>query len=240
MKVLNENIAKQANKEDKCTGHFWESRYKSQALLDEQAVLSCMAYVDLNPIRATIAPTPEQSDHTSIKLRIEHWKEKAKEFNPEQYAELDENLQPKSLMPFAGNPRQPMPPGIAFNLLDYIELVDWTGRQIREDKRGSIDTNTPPLLQRLNISPQHWLELSTHFEDRFKGLVGSRHSLKKLIGNFGLTRRANRSNSTLEFPRFGRHLQLSDNAHRGAQWQNERPAENAEPTATSTSKKYLS
>ena len=179
--------------------HTWESRYKSQALLDEQAVLSCMAYVDLNPIRAVMAPTPEQSDHTSIKLRIEHWKEKAKEFNPEQYAELNENLQPKSLMPFAGNPRQPMPPGIAFNLLDYIELVDWTGRQIREDKRGSIDTNTPPLLQRLNISPQHWLELSTHFEDRFKGLVGSRHSLKKLIGNFGLTRRANRSNSTLLF-----------------------------------------
>ena len=94
MKVLNENIAKQANKEDKCTGHFWESRYKSQALLDEQAVLSSMAYVDLNPIRATIATTPEQSDHTSIQLRIEHWKEKAKEFNPEQYAEFDENLQP--------------------------------------------------------------------------------------------------------------------------------------------------
>ena len=71
-----------------------------------------------------MAPTPEQSDHTSIKLRIEHWKEKTKEFNPQQYAELIENLQPKSLMPFAGNPRQPMPPGIAFNLLDYIELVD--------------------------------------------------------------------------------------------------------------------
>ena len=158
-----------------------------------------MAYVDLNPIRAVIAPTPEQSDHTSIQLRIEHWKEKAKEFNPQQYAELDENLQPKSLMPFAGNPRQPMPPGIAFNLLDYIELVDWTGRQIREDKRGSIDTSTPPLLERLKISPQHWLELSTHFEDRFKGLVGSIHSLKKLIGDFGLTRRANRSNSTLLF-----------------------------------------
>ena len=62
MKVLNENIAKQANKEDKCTGHFWESRYKSQALLDEQAVLSCMTYVDLNPIRAAMALTPEQSD----------------------------------------------------------------------------------------------------------------------------------------------------------------------------------
>ena len=67
MKVLNENIARSANKEDECTGHFWESRYKSQALLDEKAVLSAMAYVDLNPIRAAMATTPETSDHTSIK-----------------------------------------------------------------------------------------------------------------------------------------------------------------------------
>jgi len=52
MKVLNENIAKRANHEDECGGHFWESRFKSQALLDEKAVLSCMAYIDLNPIRA--------------------------------------------------------------------------------------------------------------------------------------------------------------------------------------------
>ena len=102
-------------------------------------------------------------------------------------------------MPFAGNPRQPMPPGIAFNLLDYIQLLDWTGRLIRENKRGSIDNNTPQVLHRLNISPAHWIEVCTHFEDRFKGLVGSKHSLKTLIKSFGLTRRANRSNSTLLF-----------------------------------------
>ena len=74
MKVLNEKISRQANKEDECTGHFWESRYKSQALLDEKAVLSAMAYVDLNPIRAAMATTPKTSDHTSIKLRIEYWR----------------------------------------------------------------------------------------------------------------------------------------------------------------------
>ena len=70
MKCLNEPIARQANQEDKCTGHFWESRYKSQALLTEEALLSCMAYVDLNPVRVGMANTPEESNHTSIKERI--------------------------------------------------------------------------------------------------------------------------------------------------------------------------
>ena len=61
MKVLNENVARRANKEDDCSGHFWESRYKSQALLDDKAVLSAIAYVDLNPVRAAMADTPENS-----------------------------------------------------------------------------------------------------------------------------------------------------------------------------------
>jgi REP element-mobilizing transposase RayT len=70
MKLLNENIARRANAEDGCTGHFWESRFRSQALLDERAITAAMAYVDLNPIRAGIAQTLHTSEYTSIAWRL--------------------------------------------------------------------------------------------------------------------------------------------------------------------------
>ncbi|MCK6413148.1 MAG: transposase [Azonexus sp.] len=77
MRILNETVARQANAEDEVTGHFWEGRFKSQALLDEQAILTAMAYVDLNPIRAKMAETPEESEHTSVAERMAELKPEA-------------------------------------------------------------------------------------------------------------------------------------------------------------------
>lgn len=186
MKVLSENIARMANKEDECTGHFWEPRLRSRALLDEKAVLSATAYVDLNFVRAAMASTTEMSDHTCIRLRVEHWKNKASEMRLEDRTDY----QPKSLLPFAANSRQPMPVGLALNLIDYTELVDWTVRVICDDKHGFIPETATPILQRLGISAEHWVELSTHFVNRYKGLVGSVNSVEPWRSRFGLTIRA--------------------------------------------------
>ncbi|WP_299083644.1 transposase [uncultured Paraglaciecola sp.] len=157
MRDLNEYIAREANKEDGCKGRFWEGRFKSQALLDEAAVLACMAYVDLNPIRAKMANTPETSQHTSIQTRL---------------ASIKQNTT-NTLLPFVGNLRQGMPKGIAFSLQDYCELVDTTGRVIRNDKAGHIDQQHHPILQRLGLSDEQWLILTTEFEQHFCYAAGA-------------------------------------------------------------------
>ena len=170
MRMLNESIAREANREDQCTGRFWEGRFKSQALLDERALAACMAYVDLNPIRAKMANTPEASAHTSVKRRIKA---------------AGNRRQPESLLPFAGNPREPMPVGLPFRLQDYLELVDWSGRILQEGKRGAIDCTLPSILNRLQIDPRHWLYLNRNFGSRFKSLVGTAHSVRAACERLG-------------------------------------------------------
>lgn len=179
MRLLNEDIARRANKEDKCTGRFWEGRFKSQALLDEAALAACMAYVDLNPIRAKMAKTPEESDHTSVQKRIDS---------------ATISKQPKQLLRFAGMPRQIMPKGLPFELKSYLDLVDLTGRIMQEDKRGCIDNNHLPILERLNISPENWLKLTTQFTRVFHGAVGRPSSQVSYCENLNRKRRANISN----------------------------------------------
>lgn len=167
MKVVNESIARRANLEDDCTGHFWESRFKSQALLDERALLSCMAYVDLNPVRAKMADSPETSDHTCVKHRIDALQSKA----TAKYAIED----------FVGS--KPDTKGLPFVLKEYLELIDWTGRIIRDDKRGAIDQGLPPILDRLSLDQDAWTQLSTQFEYHFGCWVGSEHIVRRVYSD---------------------------------------------------------
>ena len=182
MRRLNETISRKANEEDGCTGHFWEGRFKSQALLDEKALAACLAYVDLNPIRAKMAKTPESSNYISAKKRII----KAKH----AHAANHPNQQVKGLLVFAGNPKQNMPAGLPFKLTDYLELLDWTGRIIREDKRGAIAKDLPLILQRLNINAENWAELTQTIETNFKGFVGKPDSLNNSLTHFNRQRRS--------------------------------------------------
>jgi hypothetical protein len=71
MRALAEPIARLANKQDDCTGRFWEGRFKAQRITDEAGLLACAMYVDLNPVRAAMAESPDQAAHTSAYDRIQ-------------------------------------------------------------------------------------------------------------------------------------------------------------------------
>jgi REP element-mobilizing transposase RayT len=164
MRCLNEPLARLANKEDQCKGRFWEGRFKSQALLDETALLKCMAYVDLNPIRAGIAITPEASDHTSIKARIEG--------------------NDTHLLPFLRRAGE-VCGGVPISRNDYLQLIDWSGRAIRSDKRGSIPAETPPILQRLRLEPADWISEMHHYGKWYYRAVGSLQALERYCEYLG-------------------------------------------------------
>ncbi len=169
MRCLNEHVARLANKEDKCTGRFWEGRFKSQALLDEAALMTCMAYVDLNPIRANIAMTPENSEYTSVRERIQQ--------------HLGKPHQADNLLVMDGDNSNSQ--GIPFYLNDYLELIDWSGRAIRENKSGSIPINLKPILSRLQIEPDTWIKQVNHFGKRNFRLAGSKEMIKAIALKVG-------------------------------------------------------
>ena len=200
MRVLNESIARFANQEDEVKGRFWEGRFKSQALLDEQAVLAAMAYVDLNPVRANIARELLDSDFTSVQRRLQgvyHYESTpvALETPPglvQREVKTQENADSAFVRPFLQRLEKiPTAPLLAFDetglveaaipcaATDYLEYVDFLGRAVHPNKLGVMDENLPPLMQRLGLDDKHieafaqggWL-------NKFGGAVGQVVHLK--------------------------------------------------------------
>jgi REP element-mobilizing transposase RayT len=160
MKSVNEYIARKANQEDECTGHFWESRFKSQALLDERALLTCMAYVDLNPIRAGIAESLQTSEYTSIKERIEK--------------------KTTNLLPFGQGDNE-----LPYYLTSYLDLVDQTGRLVKDEEHGFIPEKMASILLELNLNPDTWLDELKAFKSFGFSAVGTAKQLQDYADKTG-------------------------------------------------------
>ena len=173
LRCLNEETARRANREDECKGAFWEGRFKSQALLDEQALLACMMYVDLNPIRAGIANTLQSSDYTSIQERIIELSTSYKNTKTNDDKSASASSEPlKPLAQFDGAAHLATQSAIPFHFCDYLQLIDWTGRAIRPDKKGFIDSSQPKLLNELGIAPEAWITSAKEFRRQYSGISG--------------------------------------------------------------------
>ncbi len=225
MRCLNEPVARRANREDECTGRFWEGRFKCQKLDDEGAALACMAYVDLNPVRAGVSATPEQSDFTSAqdraasRLARRQLARAPQDPTPEQGVLIEqarvESTRDHWLAPIGPLPEnqgghqnrpgpsaeaahlslpqpasQPVigePPPLLTHLSEehYLELLDWTGRQLRSGKRDHIPPELRPVLERLHLDVQAWVDNVERFGGLFYRLAGKLKRLKELAGATG-------------------------------------------------------
>jgi hypothetical protein len=171
MRSLNEHVARLANREDGCKGRFWEGRFKCQALLDDAAVLACMAYVDLNPIRAGLADRPEDSHFTSVKERIEERNKAAVDLS--------------WLCPIGEEGPAAVRGILPMTREEYISLIDWTGRQVRSDKPGAIPPQLAPILDRLEINQSRWVGTVNGYGSLFHRVAGRVESIVRAARQAG-------------------------------------------------------
>ncbi|WP_119395659.1 transposase [Salinibius halmophilus] len=199
MKCLNEHIAHKANKEDGCTGHFWEGRFKSQPLLDEKALLAAMVYVDLNPIRAQMAKTVPDSIFTSAYERIhgcsfpgDNYYSSGNQERTNAYTEPHQRSL-KPLMNFItpeDNTNQYnfyRTGTLPVTYLAYMDLLDWSSRIVKEGKKGAVDESVPPLLEALDFDHSQWHSVCTEL-GQAHGALGSSANREKFHRSRGSTR----------------------------------------------------
>ncbi len=193
MRCTAENIARRANREDDCTGRFWEGRYRLQLLLDEASLLACAAYVDLNPIRAAIAKTPETSEFTGAKDRIDDLAEREDRTRVSTHdwersrrrrrsgwmspIEINEKDDPVGPCLDESGRRASVKGFLGVSMGRYLELLDWTGRQLRRDKVGVIPDHLAPILSRIGLDARAWCDVVQKFGRVFKRAAGTPESL---------------------------------------------------------------
>jgi hypothetical protein len=194
MGCLTQHIAVRANREDECTGRFWQGRFGCSNLADERSILVCGIYVDLNPIHAGEVVVPEEARYTSAYHRIQGLRERARAASAG--VQSDPAAEGSASIPADGwlceltlvesahadvrqglrsnTSRRASDKGLLpISLQDYLLLLDWTGRQLRADKSGTIPVHLAGILDRLGIRPAYFAESVRHFDTWFGPVIGA-------------------------------------------------------------------
>lgn len=184
MRLCCQKIAQRANYETKENGRFFNGRFKAMRLLDEQAILACMVYVDLNPIRAGIAVTVETSSHTSIIKRIKALIELNKQLAERADCHLrpieirqDNNGQVQVVVKSKEQTRCSDKGTFPFSTIDYLKLADYTAKLQKPGKVGYTPGALPPLLERIGFDRKTWQLWTSEFSTLFSQAAGRKASI---------------------------------------------------------------
>lgn len=183
MGILCENVARRANAEDKCTGRFWESRFKCRECASESALLLVGVYVDLNPHQAGETDNPLTARYTSIYQRLQaQGMRKNAAGRPDAWlAELTVPPERKSdttLGDRSRTGRRASDLGVLpISLADYVQLLQWTAEQLKSGQRSTIPKDLAKILDHLAVKEDAWLESLVHYERAFGHAVGSAASV---------------------------------------------------------------
>ena len=183
MGILCENIARRANHEDGCKGHFFESRFSCRECTDRNAVLLCGIYVDLNPYRAGEVDNPVGSRYTSVYQRLQaQGLRKNAAGRPDgwlgEFTLAPERKADEPLADASRTGRRASDLGILpISLENYVKLLQWTAKQLRSGQRDTIPADLATVLDHFEVQQDDWLDTVEHYESAFGHTVGRADSL---------------------------------------------------------------